>query len=188
MPLSNAVSRKAIHTREIQCRGYQRDDGLWDIEGHLVDTKAYSFENQDRGMVGAGQPIHDMWVRLTVDDDLVVREAEATTDASPFAICGNITGRIKELEGLTVAKGWTKQVHARLGNTLGCTHITHMLTGPLATTVFQTIMPIKNRRTWEEGVKPKEKPFVIDTCHALASDGEVVKSRWPEFYTGDDKS
>jgi hypothetical protein len=27
---------------------WQRDDGLFDIEAHLVDTKSYPFENMDR--------------------------------------------------------------------------------------------------------------------------------------------
>ena len=184
MPLSQAASRKHIHTRRIECHGYERDDGLWDIEGRLTDTKSYSFENQERGVVAAGMPIHDMWVRITVDDDLVVQEAEAVTDASPFTMCGDITGRIGELKGLTVAKGWRNEVHKLYGKAAGCTHITHLLTGPLATTVFQTIMPIKNRRVWDEGEKPKEKPWVLDTCHALASDSPVVKDRWPEYYTG----
>jgi hypothetical protein len=28
------------------------------------------------------------------------------------------------------------------------------------------------------------KPPILDTCHALASDGPVVKRFWPAFYTG----
>ena len=28
------------------------------------------------------------------------------------------------------------------------------------------------------------KPRIIDSCHAYASDGLVVKEAWPEFYTG----
>ena len=39
MPLSPAAPREHIHTRTVTCRGYRRKDGLWDIEGHLVDVK-----------------------------------------------------------------------------------------------------------------------------------------------------
>jgi len=49
MPLSASTGRKKIHRRSIECHGYQRDDGLWDIEGHLTDTKTYTFKNRDRG-------------------------------------------------------------------------------------------------------------------------------------------
>ena len=45
MPLSQAAPRQHIHTREIVCRGYLRDDGLWDIEGSICDVKTYSFDN-----------------------------------------------------------------------------------------------------------------------------------------------
>ncbi len=41
MPLSAPAPRQLMHNRAIECRGYQREDGMWDIEGHLVDTKTY---------------------------------------------------------------------------------------------------------------------------------------------------
>ena len=44
MPLSEPAARQAIHNRHVHCAGFQREDGLWDIEGHIKDTKAYSFE------------------------------------------------------------------------------------------------------------------------------------------------
>ena len=59
----------------IECRGFRRADGLWDIEGHLTDTKTYDFDTQFRGTVASGAPVHEMWLRLTVDDDLVIRES-----------------------------------------------------------------------------------------------------------------
>ena len=40
MPLSPPVSRSPVHTRRIECRSYRRDDGLFDIEGHLTDRKS----------------------------------------------------------------------------------------------------------------------------------------------------
>ena len=49
MPLSNPAPRKPMHTRTVECRGYLRDDGRWDIEGHLIDTKPFDIPNEDRG-------------------------------------------------------------------------------------------------------------------------------------------
>ena len=88
MPLSKPQPRKHLHTRKIQCRGYKRDDGLWDIEGRIVDEKTYSFDNTDRGGVAAGEAVHHMEIRLTLDDDLVIKKAEASTEAAPYGICG----------------------------------------------------------------------------------------------------
>ena len=68
MPLSPPAPREPIHNRSVECRAYQREDGLWDIEGHMVDTKWYEYHSEKRGNVAAGTPVHDMWIRLTVDE------------------------------------------------------------------------------------------------------------------------
>jgi hypothetical protein len=36
--------REPLHRRSIEIHGYKRDDGLFDIEGHLVDTKSIDFK------------------------------------------------------------------------------------------------------------------------------------------------
>ncbi|HIK87341.1 MAG TPA: DUF2889 domain-containing protein, partial [Alphaproteobacteria bacterium] len=53
MTLSPFYKREKIHNRSIQCEGFKREDGLWDIEGHLKDTKTYDFKNDSRGDVNA---------------------------------------------------------------------------------------------------------------------------------------
>lgn len=64
MPLSSPAPREHRHTRLLDMRGYRREDGLWDIEGHMTDTKTYQFENEHRGSVMPGTALHDMWIRL----------------------------------------------------------------------------------------------------------------------------
>lgn len=187
MPLSPAVKRNLIHTREVKCVGYEREDGLWDIEGRITDTKSYSFENLDRGVVASGVPVHDMLVRLTVNEDLEVQDAEASTEAAPFTMCPAITDGVKKLIGLKIAAGWSKNVQKAIGGLAGCTHINQLITGPLATTAYQSIVPRKTRHTKEGSKEPlneKKRPGVIGTCHAFAPDGENVKRLWPDFYEG----
>ena len=91
--LSAPVPRTLLHTRTIECRGYRRDDALYDIEGHLVDVKSVAFHNMDRGEVEAGEPIHEMWIRLTVDLKLHVVDVEAQTVWGPYAACGDIASQ-----------------------------------------------------------------------------------------------
>ena len=188
MPLSPPVKRNLIHTREVRCMGYEREDGLWDIEGRITDTKTYSFSNIDRGEVGAGTPVHDMLIRLTVDNDLVVHEAEATTESAPFNICPVIPDGVKALKGLKIASGWTRNVQKAIGGLKGCTHINQLITGPLATTAYQSIVPRKHHKKDKDITNSKEKPtkrpVVIDTCHAFAADGANVQRLWPDFYEG----
>ena len=179
MALSKPQPRKHLHTREIQCRGYKRDDGLWDIEGRIVDTKTYSFDNVDRGGVAAGEPVHHMEVRLTLDDDLVVQKAEASTVASPYSICGEISPGFSALEGLAIKPGWRGQVIKRLGGVKGCVHITDLVTGPVAVTAHQTIFTARKKR---KTAAPGEKPPQLSSCYAYRPSSSVVKRLWPEFH------
>jgi hypothetical protein len=188
MPLTPAVPREHIHTRTVECRGFRRADGMWDIEGHLTDVKTYSFRNEHRGEVAAGDPVHDMWLRLTIDDALTIREVEAVTDKSPFRVCPSIVGNFQRLVGLQLRPGFNARVRELLGGVEGCTHLVDML-APVATTAFQTIFPLRDRDRRAQGngaaaARPAKRPHILDTCHALRSDGEVVREVWPEFYTG----
>ncbi|HXH03859.1 MAG TPA: DUF2889 domain-containing protein [Candidatus Competibacteraceae bacterium] len=184
MPLSKPNSpRELLHTRTVICRGYRRADGLWDIEGQMTDVKSYGFPNQDRGgWISAGEPLHGMWLRLTLDDHLTVVDAEASTDHAPFAVCPRISERYRKLVGLRIAPGWNRKVKELFAGVQGCTHLTELL-GPVATTAIQTLH--SRSREDEAAARSKRPPRFLDTCHALASDGEVVKREWPQFYTGE---
>ncbi|MCH8218951.1 MAG: DUF2889 domain-containing protein, partial [Planctomycetes bacterium] len=54
MPTSDPAPREALHSRAIDCRGYRRADGLWDIEARMTDSKTYAFSNAYRGESGPG--------------------------------------------------------------------------------------------------------------------------------------
>lgn len=181
MPLSPPAPRTHLHTRTITCHGYQREDGLWDIEANLVDTKTYAFANHDRGRIEADEPLHGMWVRVTVDDDLLIHDAEAVTDHAPFFECGDIAGAYARLKGLRIGKGFDRQVRQIFAGAHGCTHLRELLR-PLATTAYQTIFPARQKKQLEQPADTP--PPVLDTCYALRSDGAAVKREWPAFYTG----
>lgn len=183
MPLSQAAARQPLHTRRIEMQGFRRDDGLYEFDAHLTDVKSYDFTNEWRGTVGAGTPVHDMWLRLTVTPDFRITGVEARTDASPYRICPDITPNFQRLVGLRIGRGWRREIQARLGGVQGCTHLVELL-APLATTVFQTIMP--DRDAWDQppGAAATEgKPALLDSCHALARSSPVVERFWPAFHT-----
>jgi hypothetical protein len=180
MPLSQPVAREPYHERQVSCRGYRRSDGLWDIEGHLVDTKSHPFENYFRGKIEPGTPIHEMWLRITIDDDMLIHEAQATSENFPFQACPEAAPGFAALKGVRIGPGWRRRVQELLGRTGSCTHLVELL-GPLATTAYQTIYPVRAKRRAEATTK---KPALVDSCHAMRSDGEAVKRLWPAFYTG----
>jgi len=183
MPLTPPAEREPMHTRTIECRGYRRRDGMWDIEGHLTDVKAYAFENDHRGTIRPGEPLHDMWIRLTVDDALTIQAVEAVTDAAPYGVCPSIAPNFQRLVGLAIKPGFTARVKQLLGGVEGCTHLVDLL-GPVATTAFQTVFPVLAREragAIEGGAAPGRRPVLLNTCHAFASDGDLVRRRWPAF-------
>lgn len=187
-PLSPPAPREHLHTRRIECRGYRRADGLWDIEAQIVDTKTYAFENGWRGTVEPGGPVHDMHVRITVDDRLVIHDAEAVTVASPFRICPEAAPNFARIRGIRIRPGWMREVKQRYGGREGCTHILELLR-PLATTAFQTIFPYleRLRREGQPGDEmARSAGPQIDSCYAYASNRDVVRQYWPELYTGDE--
>jgi DUF2889 family protein len=182
MPLTPPpVARELVHTRTIECRGFARDDGMWDIEGHLTDAKAYAFENRDRGTIAANEPFHDMWMRLTVDQEIVVQDVETVMDASPFTICENIIPNFDLLKGLRIGPGWNREVRQRLGGVRGCAHLVDLLR-PIATVAFHTVLwssSAPRRKSRQARVKPP-----LNTCHAWSSAGEIVRTEFPDYYTG----
>ncbi len=178
MPLSPPAARTPLHTRTITMDGYHRADGLFDIEGHLTDVKAYAFDNHDRGRIEAGVPLHGMRVRLTVDEDLLIHEAEAVTEFSPYDVCPAAAPNFAALKGATIGLGWNRTVKERVGGTLGCTHIREML-AQMATVAFQTIYPVRRKRELgDPEAARRSRERMIGTCLAYAPDSPVVTERW----------
>jgi len=182
MPLTSPVPRKLMHTRAIECNGYEREDGLWDIEAHLVDTKTYRHTRRHGGRDREpGQPIHDMWIRITIDLDMKIHDVEARTDDGPYPVCGDIAPNFKSLTGVTIGPGWRKSIAERVGAVRGCTHLVELL-GPLGTTAFQATGRAREAR--HAGRPSSKKPYQLNSCHVYKDDAPAVLERWPQFYTG----
>src|SRR5690242_10938392 len=95
--LSAPVARRLIHTRNVRTRGFLRDDGLWDLEGELLDEKTYTYDDRERGPLPAGSPMHLMRARLTVDHELTVHAAEVDMDTIPFSTCARAADPAQQL-------------------------------------------------------------------------------------------
>jgi Protein of unknown function (DUF2889) len=199
MPLSQPEDRELLHSRDIVLRGYRRTDGLFDIEAQLTDAKSYGSASHDRGYIAAGEPIHGMWVRLTVDEERRIIACEAASDHTPYTICPAAAPNFSRLAGLRIRPGFLREAAKRIGGTLGCTHLRELLQ-QMATTAYQTIDPARARR---EAVAAGEvdrpgsdrldvriaakmggPPAMLNTCIAYGSESPVVQRRWPHLYTG----
>jgi hypothetical protein len=127
-----------LHLRDIALRGFEREDGLFDIEGHITDVKTYSLGTAERPGFAAGEPVHDMWLRLTIAADMEIRAVVTNMDSTPYAYCLGVVPNMQRLVGLRIGKGFMKEMSARLGGAEGCTHLRELLQ-PLCTVAFQTI-------------------------------------------------
>lgn len=184
MPLPSPAPREALHRRLIDMHGYRRADGLFDIEGHLEDTKTYPFGNLDRGTIQPGVPLHGMWLRLTVDEDLVIVACEAATDFSPYSICPQAAPNFAALEGVRIGPGFTRAVKERVGGVHGCTHLREML-AQMATVAFQTIYPVRRKKEAEDpAAAAAARNRMVGTCLAYAPDSPIVTERWGQAEPG----
>jgi hypothetical protein len=166
MPLPDSGPRRPLHNRAIRFEGFIREDGLWEVEGFLIDQKPYDFHNYREVLHPAGQPVHDIGVRVTLNDAQEVVDIHATLDASPYATCGS---------------GWKETVRAKLPQRLACTHLNELLIA-LATVVFQTrgfgktpqgTSPLRTLR--ESG----EHPFFVGKCLSWRQDSDTVREVFP---------
>jgi hypothetical protein len=177
MPLPPPAPRRLVHRRTVVCRGYERADGLFDIDATIEDMKAVPQVLADP-VIPAGEPVHGMAVRLTIDEALTIKETQAVIDHAPFRICAAIAPSFTRLTGQSILKGFSKSVRELFGGVHGCVHLAGLL-APAATTAYQTMT-----RRWRKMRQSARRPGIIDTCHAWASDSPVVKREFPQFYSG----
>lgn len=179
--------RRHAHKRTITLDGYARDDGHYDIEAELIDTKSHSFPSRAHGEIKKGSPLHHMKVRVTVSEEMEVIEAQAITLAGPYHECPQGANAIGNLAGKKIQPGWKKIVARAIGGTQGCTHITELM-GPVATVAFQTIYAERAKRKREAEATSKDATTnaqdapqmtgLLNSCHALAEGNQPANWLW----------
>lgn len=182
MPLSPPSSRRALrHTRAIHIEAFARDDGLWDIDARITDTKTRD-SHLASGVRPAGAPIHDLMLRLTIDLQLNIVSAEAVSDAVPYpGHCDTIGPDYGKLVGLNLMKGFRDGVRQRMAGIQGCTHLTE-LAQVLPTAAVQAFAgDVIDTRDGDRADDQQHKPFQLDRCHALRTDGAAVARFYPRW-------
>ena len=178
MPLPDSPGRKPLHHRNVDFRGFERDDGLFEVDAHLVDRRSYAIQPPaGERMVPAGEPIHDLWLRIVVTGDLEVREIVTASDTVPYSACHGGAAALQALVGARIAAGWTRRVKEALGGPRACTHLMELLLA-IGTAAYQTVARVRLQRFDAPG--RDGRPAKIDSCFAYASDGPLVRKLWPQ--------
>jgi hypothetical protein len=176
--------RIPVHQRDVTFRSFLRPDGLWDIEGTLRDSKAYDQEALERGLLRAGEAIHHMRIRLTIDDAFTVRAVEVEMPTTPFDECGQSRAPLDLLVGARIGAGWRKAIAEKMGGERGCTHLRELLFG-MGTAAFQTVGRYRayerKKAGLPEPVLLKPRP-PMGECLGWAFDGGPMRRYRPEFF------
>ena len=178
MPLPPSdIKRKPLHRRQVTLDGFKRDDGLWDIEARIVDTKAHDYVLSS-GKRRRGEPLHDMSVRVTIDSQMNIVAAISCTDAAPYmGFCEVKPPDYSRIVGLNLFHGFRKAVKEMFGSVKGCAHVSELLMY-LPTVALQTFA--SEMLDYDE--KHPHKPYQLDRCHALESHAPAVAKYYPRWY------
>lgn len=169
-------ARKPLHLRRISCEGFLREDGLIEIEGLLIDTKPVPLQLVNKDLP-AGAPIHQMRVRLTIDSERRIVDANAWSEHTPYPDCMEVEAGYRQLIGMRIEPGFTREVKRLFRGTRGCSHMTELLP-PMASTAFQVMWADGDFNTVDaQGSAQRTSP--LGGCHALRLDGHIVKTYFP---------
>jgi hypothetical protein len=126
------MASRRIHQRDYHVEGFEESNNTLRIVGRVHDQRPFGIISRDTEPLS----VHDMTVELIVDiETLRIISCRSSMAAHPHDECPGILTAYKQIEGLSVIRGYTNAVRERLGGPRGCTHITALLIamGPVIT-------------------------------------------------------
>lgn len=158
-----------VHRRTVSFEAFERPGAL-EVIGRLQDERPWG---DGRTMAPV---LHQMTLRVVVRlADLVIVEATPEMHNFPHAECPAIEPAFQGLVGLSVGRGYTREVQQRFGGASGCSHLEH-LARSLGPVVVQAVAS-RRARAVTEG---REEEFLSadggggwlrNTCHVWAEGG-----------------
>ena len=164
--LADGQDPDPVHRRTISMEVFE-DGSSIEVVGRLRDERPWA-----DGVLHAAL-IHDMDLRLKVDrSTLTITVARATMNTFPHAECPTITPSFEALVGLSVARGYTREVQERFGRAKGCSHL-EFLARALGPVVVQAIpsSAARNPDPASLGESVAGGGWLTNTCHLWAEGG-----------------
>lgn len=157
-----------VHRRSVEYEAFDGGDTLL-VVGTLRDTRPWAEDG--RSIV----TVHEMELRVTVRiADLTITEASAEMRTFPHVECPGITEAFADLAGLSVTRGYTREVQRRFGGPRGCTHL-EQLARSLGPVVVQAVTSRRARAVVDgeaaDLLSGNGSPWARDSCHVWAEDG-----------------
>jgi hypothetical protein len=157
-----------LHRRTIEYEAFDNGDALA-VVGRLRDSRPWAEGSSSISVV------HDMELAVTVRiSDLTITEARADMHTFPHAECPGIVTAFGSLVGLSVARGYTRQVQTRFGGPKGCTHL-EQLARSLGPVVVQAVTSRRaravSRGEAQDLLAVGSSPWARNSCHVWAEGG-----------------
>jgi len=179
MQLPPEPDGQLIHDRNYSVTSYRMSDDRFVLRGVVHDQKPPGIYLEDDP-----EPlsVHHMVVDLTLSfPAMEVLAADVHMNITPHTGCSKIEPDYQQLVGLSIARGFSRQVKDIFGGPSGCTHIGALL---------QAMAPVAIQSSWSmralssAGMKLEALPnvearkqallFNINTCHIWDEHGPQV--------------
>lgn len=122
-----------------------------------------------------------MWLRVTVNRQLVVQAVDVAMDSHPLKGCTEAQGALQRMVGCSMARGWRQAIQKHLGGVESCTHLRELLFN-LATAAFQSVPAVFS------STHPDEPPRHLGQCTGWDFNGQGVKEFFPQFHGREPKA
>ena len=173
------TARVLKHTRTIQVQFFYRNDELWDIDAHFTDVKTHDLLLTSF-VIPAKRPVHNLWLRLTINAQGTVVDAYVAFDDVPFeGYCERIHSRYRQLIGLNVLHHFRHELHERFKGILGCTHMNELAEAIPSVAMQVFVFGEEEARAKAAFQKAEDRPFHLDQCHCMDTAGPAVKRFYP---------
>ncbi len=168
------LKNERLTTRTISVESFSAEDDRVVIEGRLEDERrvdAYSIWNEP---LGPG-PVHGMVVRFLVGGvPPRIIDVEVEVTRVPYDECRDAALSVKELMGLNLSYGFSREVRARLGGIKGCVHLTSLVLA-MGAAALQGWAAHKRRERLPGEVQAYLTGYIKDSCRVWRADGENYK-------------
>jgi hypothetical protein len=158
----------ALHRRSIVYEAFEDGDDLR-VRACLEDVRPWADGERIVSLV------HDMRLSIAVRAaDMTITDATADMQAFPHTECPAILSAFEGLVGLSITRGYTREVQRRFGGPKGCSHLEH-LARSLGPVVVQAITSRRaralSRGAASDLLTGAATPWARDTCHIWAEGG-----------------
>lgn len=156
------------HRRTIVIESFDSDESF-EIVASLQDERPWA---DGENLVS---DVHRMSLRMLIDRaTLTVTDVNASMERTPHAECTAIEPAFRSLIGVSVTRGFNKEVSERVGRQRGCTHL-DFLAKAIGPAVIQTMASASSRRAGLAGigrtVSQDTGGWLRNTCHLWGEGG-----------------